>query len=229
MRMKPIDNSARRQNSLDAARNAGPLPSEARTLAEQLGSLQPLAPLEEAMAALCLGGVKGLPDLNLFLQSYDHHILQSFEFPIIARAFQHASRGETRELIALDLQLNQVPALAMFAEASQRIGRLQLKKLRPLKDLRLVQRYLAALDAGQAFAWHPLVYGLTLAVFSLPLRQGLLRYGEETLSGLAFAAARSRGFREAACREMLEPLFLGLPKAIEAQEACQPAPWQKSG
>ena len=43
---------------------------------------------------------------------------------------------------------------------------------RPLRDQRLVQRYLTAVEQGEAQGWHTLVYGLTLAVYSLPLRQG---------------------------------------------------------
>ena len=49
----------------------------------------------------------------------------------------------------------------------------------PLRDERVVQRYLAAVESGEAHGWHTLVYGLTLVVYSLPLRQGLLGYAHQ--------------------------------------------------
>ncbi len=53
------------------------------------------------------------------------------------------------------------------------------------------KRYLAAVESGEAHGWHTLVYGLTLAVYSLPLRQGLLGYAQQTTRGFIQAAARS--------------------------------------
>lgn len=224
--MKPTQNSKWRETQASTSRNAGHLLGEAHALLQQIGSMGTLAPIDEVVSGLRLDGIHDLKGLASFLETYHSQILQTIEFPAIARAYWHASRGEARELIALDEKLAQIPHLEIFAQASQQIGRLQLKRLRPLRDQRVVQRYLAALDSGKALAWHPLVYGVTLAVFSLPLRQALVHYAEETLSGLAFAAARSHHFREASCREILEPLFARLPASIEDQAACKPAPWQ---
>jgi hypothetical protein len=69
---------------------------------------------------------------------------------------------------------------------------------------------------------------LTLAIYSLPLRQGLLHYAEETLTGLAFSAARSHRFRETECREVLGPIFARLPAAVEEQVARKPAQSQEN-
>lgn len=98
-------------------------------------------------------------------------------------------RGELRELIAQDQRLNEQIGLTPFAAPSRRTGRLQLARLSPLRDDRIVQRYLAAVKSGKAHGWHTIVYGLTLALYSLPLRQGLLHYAQETLTTLAKNAA----------------------------------------
>ena len=130
-----------------------------------------------------------LAALQTFLDTYLTQILLPLELPAIAEACGRVRRGETRELIALDRQLAGEARLAPFASASRKIGALQLQRLKPLRDERTVQRYLSAVESGRAEGWHTLVYGLTLAVYSFPLRQGLLHYARETISGLALAAA----------------------------------------
>ena len=97
-----------------------------------------------------------------------------------------------------------IGALRDFASASQRVGRAQLQKLRPLRDERMVQRYLAAVEGGQAHGWHTLVYGMTLVLYSLPLRQGLLGYAQQTTRGFIHAAARGLQLKESACRTLFD-------------------------
>ncbi len=212
MIMKPVQTNARPQQP--ASRADRPV-GEAFALLQQLGATESPEVARAVAARLSLPQIDRLPALRTFLETYDQHLLRAVEFPIILRAYGHATRGEARELIELDQQIKGISHLAIFASASQHIGRQQLERLRPLRDHRLVQRYLAALDAHQAHGWHPLVYGMTVAIYSLPPRQALLHYGEETLTGLAVAAAKARHFSDAACREILEPLFAGLPAAIE--------------
>jgi urease accessory protein UreF len=74
---------------------------------------------------------------------------------------------------------------------------------------------LAAVESGQAHGWHTMVYGVTLAVFSLPLRQGLLYYSQETLSVLASAAGRSKSLSQLELDEMLSGLLARVPAAVE--------------
>jgi urease accessory protein UreF len=69
---------------------------------------------------------------------------------------------------------------------------------------------------AKAHGWHTLVYGLTLALYSLPLRQGLLGYAHQTTRGFIHAAARSLRLTEADCRALFEELCAPLPIAIEA-------------
>ena len=84
-----------------------------------------------------------------------------------------------------------------------------------MRDQRVVQRYLQAVESDQADGWHTLVYGLTLAVYSLPLRQGLLGYGYQTTRGFIYAAARPLQLSEMNCRALLEELCANLPLAVE--------------
>jgi urease accessory protein UreF len=185
-------------------------------LAEQLGSTDGLVTLGSVSASLRLAPVHNLPSLRRFLRDYQAQILLPLELPAIQRAHGHATRHEVRELVAFDQGLAGEPILQAFASASQRVGQSQLRKLRPLRDQRVVQRYLDAVDSGEASGWHTLVYGLTLAVYSLPLRQGLLGYGHQTTRGFIYSAARMLSLSERQCRDLFDTLCAGLPEAIEA-------------
>jgi urease accessory protein UreF len=184
-------------------------------LAEQLGSANGLIALGEASASVQAAPVRDLPSLRNFLRTYQKEILLPIELPAIQRAFDHASRHEVRELAEFDRELAKEPTLKFFSEASKRVGQAELLKLRPLRDERIVKRYLEAVDRGEAHAWHTLVYGLTLALYSLPLRQGLLGYGYQTTRGFIHAAAKPLQLSEMNCRSLLEELCSNLPAAVE--------------
>ncbi len=189
---------------------------DAHPLVEQLGSADGLVALQALADSLTAQPVASLPGLRTFLQRYHERVLLPHELPAIQTAFRHASRSESRELVAFDQQLSREPTPRHFADASHRVGRAQLQKLRPLRDERVVQRYLAAVESGEAHGWHTLVYGLTLVVYSLPLRQGLLGYAHQTTRGFIHAAARSLQPTEAACRALFEELCEPLPGAVES-------------
>ena len=184
-------------------------------LAEQLGSADGLVTLGSASALLRLAPVHHLPSLRRFLNQYQSKVLLPFELPAIQAAHGHAMLNELRELIALDCQLAGEPLLVTFAAASRRVGQAQLQKLRPLRDQRLVQRYLQAVEEGHAHGWHTLVYGVTLAIYSLPLRQGLLGYAHQTTRSFIYSAARSLQLSEHQCRDLFDELSASLPGAIE--------------
>jgi urease accessory protein UreF len=78
----------------------------------------------------------------------------------------------------------------------------------------VVQRYLRAVELGDAHGWHTLVYGLTLAIYSLPLRQGLLGYAHQTTRGFIYAAARTLQLSEHQCRELFDDVCRELPAAV---------------
>jgi hypothetical protein len=126
-------------------------------------------------------------ELEAFVRR-EEQALVTQAWPLIAAAHRHAAAGEARELVALARDWNRHAAAQPFAEASFRVGLRQLNRLRPLADHRVVRRLLAAAEAGEVRPWHPLVYGLTLAVFHLPLRPGLAHFAEQTLGGFIAAA-----------------------------------------
>jgi urease accessory protein UreF len=190
---------------------------DAHPLVAQLGTADGLASLHALAESLVAKPVTNLPALREFLHAYHERILLPHELPAIRTAYDYISRNELRELIAFDLRLAAEPALKNFAAASQRIGREQLQKLRPLRDERVVQRYLAAVESGQAHGWHTLVYGMTLVLYSLPLRQGLLGYAQQTTRGFIHAAARGLQLKEADCRALFDELCrsdLGKPALV---------------
>ena len=188
---------------------------EAHPLVEQLGSADGLVSLHALANSLAGSPVNSLAALGDFLRRYQEQILLPLELPAIRDAYHHGLQGHVRELVALDQQLSREPRLCEFASASRRIGQAQLQRLRPLRDERVIQRYLQALDTGEAHGWHTLVYGLTLAVYSLPLRQGLLGYAQQTTRGFIHAAARSVPATEAGYRRLFDELCAPLPAAVE--------------
>jgi len=185
-------------------------------LAEQLGSADGLLEFGSVSSLLRLPPVRDLASLRKFLEDYQSQILLAHELPVIQRAHGHAARQEVRELVALDRRLAEEPILQNFASASRRIGRVQLQKLRPLRDQRLVQRYLQAVETGQAHGWHTLVYGVTLAIYSLPLHQGLLGYAHQITIGFIYSAAKMLEFSEHQCRDLFDELSGGLPASVQA-------------
>lgn len=188
---------------------------DAHPLVNQLGSADGLVSLDALAESLALQPVASLRALRDFLHGYHTQMLLPHELPAIRAAHAHAASQHTRELVALDQQISREPAFRDFASASRRVGQAQLQRLRPLRDERIVQRYLHAVDNGQAQGWHTLVYGVTLAVYSLPLRPGLLGYAQQTTRGFIQAAARALNGTEADYRELFDELCAPLPAAVE--------------
>ena len=185
-------------------------------LLEQLGSPQQL-PISGTVAGMVeFQNLSSPAGLRAFLDGYRAQILVSVELPAIVAAYHHAARGEVRELIALDNHLAREAAIRNFASASCRVGQRQLNRLRPMRDQRLVQRYLAAIEEGRARGWHTLVYGISLALFSLPLRQGLQHYIEQTLRGFIDSSAKSLQLAEADCDALAMAQTANLPNEIDA-------------
>ncbi len=192
--------------------------------AEWLGSCHPLVRQLDCAGALAapgavagalpVGGVDDVAALRRRVRAHQAGLLLPLELPAICRAFDHTRRNQLRELLRFDRQLGSELQARSVAEASGRVGHAQLQHLRPLRDVRFVQRYLAAVERGRAHAWHTLVYGLTLAVFSLPLHQGLLSYARQTTGGIIQAAAWPLRLSEHDCRELLEELCASLPARV---------------
>jgi len=184
-------------------------------LIDQLGSADGLELAGAANASLRLDHVNDLAGLKKFLETYRTQLLAPIELPLICQACTHASRNEFSELIALDQQIARDGRLKMFAAASQSVGEIQLKRLRPLRDQRGLQRFIRAVDAGEARAWHTLIYGITLASFSLPLRQGLQNYAQQTLRGFVRSASRAGHFTEEDCENLLQEISATIPAMID--------------
>jgi urease accessory protein UreF len=171
-------------------RDASELLGDLTALAEQLGGPDGLGHLTVTAASLGPARVDTVAALERFLGAYASGVLIPYELPAVAQAYAHADRGQVRELIALDQQLSQIPALQGLANVSGHMGRMQLRRLRPLRGARIVPRYLKAVESGEAQAWHTLVFGLVLALYSLPLRQGLVHFAHQTLGGFVEASTQ---------------------------------------
>jgi urease accessory protein UreF len=87
--------------------------------------------------------------------------------------------------------------------------------MRPLRGERRVQRYWRAVQRGEAHGWHMVVYGLVLAVYALPLRQGLLSFGCQTIRGFVSSTDKRLRLDAAECEALERELASLLAPAVE--------------
>jgi hypothetical protein len=185
-------------------------------LARCLGTAEGLVELAQSVGGLCLIPVQTAKDLQECLQSYRELVLFPLEWPTILKAYHLVLHNQIRELVALDRELSVDAGWRAWRSASAAVGQVHLRALRPLKDHRVVQRYWSAVEHGEAEAFHPLVYGLILAVYSLPLRQGLLHYGWITLNTRAWTAGRHLGPAWMEWGEALDRQLASLPDRLDS-------------
>jgi urease accessory protein UreF len=159
--------------------------------------------------------------LELFLDRYFSEVLSQLELPAVQEAFFHSGGCQIRELIALDLRLGAAFKARDLFGASCLPGRKQLKKLRGLRDQRVVQRYLRAVEADQANGLHTVVFGMVLALFSIPLRQGLLYYGGQAVNRLVDSACGSLSLPAKASQSFRLKMLEKLPAEVERVCACE--------
>jgi hypothetical protein len=152
------------------------------------------------------------PDVRTVLESHRDGVIIGLDWPVIVEAAEFTRLGKHRDLLELDRNYPGRRA-DQWTEASFRVGRRQLSRLRTARDFRVVQRYLAAVDAGEAQAWNPIVFGVALAAFSLPYRQGLLHYAGTLLRGLA-ERCRPPGAPAADWNTWMDSLEAPLPEAV---------------
>ena len=86
-----------------------------------------------------------------------------------------------------------------------------------------MQRYLAAVQAGEAQAWHTLVFGVVLALYSLPLRQGLTHFAQQTLGGFIDAAGCGFALSPSARNELLTARAPQIQAAVTTLLDAEPA------
>ena len=168
-------------------------------IGEPLGGDEAASPQGEGLAAL-----QTTEQLREWLTAYCRQRLCSHELPAVLQAWDFARREFGRELVDLDQQWTLTHGNQSFAEASFRVGRRQLVKLRPMRDQRAIQKYAAAVESGKAKGWHVIVYGLALAAYSIPLRQGLVHFAQETLDGFVRSSPVGRLLSEVGQSEILD-------------------------
>jgi len=172
-----------------------------QALAEALASPE----LEESPGwPAAIARATSVPDLSAAVHRHAEHVICAREWPVVLQAWSLAREGRIRELLELDAAWGRDVAHAEFAGASFRVGRRQLGKLRGLRHERVIHRYLEAIEEGRARGWHPVVYGVVLAVYHLPLRQGLMHFASRTLAGLISAAEQRHRLPAMECQALLD-------------------------
>jgi urease accessory protein UreF len=189
--------------------------ADLRALEEQLGSPDEATAINSAAFAASLTNIRTPDQLREFLTQFQTKTIAQEELPTILRAYNHARRNEVREIIALDRSLKETFTNEALANASERVGRNQLRKMRGLKTERVVTRYWDAVYQKEAHGWHTVVFGVVLAVYSIPLRQGLNHYGQQTIRGFVEAGATSLRLRALEMNALETSLLADMPAIVE--------------
>ena len=88
-----------------------------------------------------------------------------------------------------------------------------------MKDERTVQRLIEAVRFGRTPGHHLTVFGLTMAIFSIALRQGLAEYAQYALEAVVATAAGKLKLTQLDRDTLLARSQACLPKAIERMVA----------
>jgi len=166
---------------------------EVRLMTSALGAGMPEGAVAVAPVFSGPGAIRTVPAFREFRDRYLQSWMLPQEWPAILAAGELVGRGAAQELIAADRvwgeRMTEAERVNVgwlgtgWKQASCRVGQRQLRRLRPLRDLRVVQRYLLAVDDGKAFGWHPFAFGVVMAAYHLPWRSGLLHFARQTMAG----------------------------------------------
>lgn len=196
-----------------ALRTEGPILGDVQELSRQLGS--PDLMLQDSALFLHTEVIGDVASLGEFLEKFRDEVLARVDLPVICRAHQLASSNQGIELISFDQEYGKTPRLGQFSQPSREAGKRQLRRMHPLRDHKVVQKYLRAHESGSADGWHSIVYGLTMAVYAIPLRQALLNYSEKTISVMAESAMFARQLSVLECRDLVDKILSTLPAIVE--------------
>lgn len=190
------------------------LAGAASPLLARLGAAGAATDFTAASALLGTGPPRQPAGLEALLAAYRGQLLFALELPVIAEAAAHAAAGHARELAALDVAAARRFPAGPFLAASRAVGHDQLRRIRPLRDVRVAARFLQQVDAGACPGLHVSVYGLLLAAFSLPLRQGLLHYAQAAHGGLVRAGVAALGLNGETTARLEAPLAPALAACL---------------
>ena len=200
-----------RSSAIDIQELPTELDGDLRELLESLGSLGNAPGWAGMFVQRKAHGLDGRRALEGFLSTYVNEVHGALELPAVLRAWHYAENGFSRDLIDLDRELSHASVLKPFKAASCAVGRRQLSKLRSLRDQRVVQRYLRAVEEGRAAGWHTVVYGVLLSIYSIPLRTGLNHLALQTIGGMIFSATSSLKLPLSQCAELAQEYGESLP------------------
>lgn len=140
-----------------------------QTLEDRLEKLATVAYWRDAPSAR----LRSLEGLRAFLVE----TALPLELRSVNDAFYAVEKGGVDVICGIESELAAASLPEGVAAAQKTAGRRALARLSPLVDEGLIQKYRADVNAGRMQGWGPIVFGLELRAFSIPLAQGLMHYG----------------------------------------------------
>jgi len=141
-------------------------------------------------------------------------VLLPWELPALLAAHQCARRGRSRELLEEEKRLANARDWRALSAPSRRVGGHLLSQLRPLRDERIVQRFLNIHQNGDTPGFHVTVLGVTSALFHVPPRQALWDYTLALLDGLTLTAGQRLRLPAPARQDIIETVSQPIPSAL---------------
>ena len=111
------------------------------------------------------------------LQAFLVETALPLELRCVNDAFFAVENGGIGAISGIEAELSSADFPKGVASAQKSMERQALSRLAPLVDEGLIQKYRAEVSAGRMEGWGPIVFGLELRAFSIPLAQGLTHYG----------------------------------------------------
>lgn len=154
-----------------------------QTLEDRLEKLSTVAYWRDAPSTR-LGSLEGL---RVFLVE----TALPLELRSVNDAFFAVENGGVNAILGIEAELASAALPEGVAAAQKSVGRRALSRLAPLIDEGLIQKYRAEVSAGRMEGWGPIVFGLELRAFSIPLAQGLMHYGISVVEAAVNSTPRS--------------------------------------
>ena len=186
----------------------------------QLDALETVLCTDTITQALGLAPLQSIADLEIMLERYRTTLLEPIELPAITHSSRLSARGHADELIALDQDFAGMhPEWLLLMPASTRMGSDYLNRLRPLQDERVVQKFIESVKYNRSPGHHLMVFGLTMAVFSIARRQGLAEYAQFALEAVVSTAAGKLKITQEERATILARAQTHLPQALNRMVA----------
>lgn len=149
--------------------------------------------------------------------------ITGIELPALRRA--HRAIDDLERLLELDALVSGYKPIAVYRQASVKIGRRLLESAHPLVASTGLSAYRDAVHRGDAAGHHAVAFGVVGAAIGLAEPETALSFGAAFLHGQAAVAVRLGLIGQSAVQRLIGALQPRLVTAVEETEHLEPPNW----